>query len=206
MRGIENKLFHGCCMHLLQKQFDCRLLADSFGPFAFYPQNRPLWLKRTSTFRVVRKGSWKERVVGKFQVRKFRFKLERASLSWKEPSKVGKNRAKLEKPTEVEKFLLKLESFAEVGLEVQFKFSNLISHFPTSALTFRLRHELSNFNLSNFILDVPTSRSFQLPFSTTRIPTLDLTSGYDSQPMTQCKFIYVINKQVMIGSNVDQKW
>ena len=49
-------------------------------------------------------------------------KLKRAKRSWKEPSEVGKNRAKLERtarswkePIEVGKFLLKLESFAEVG-------------------------------------------------------------------------------------------
>ena len=44
--------------------------------------------------RVVGKDSWKEREVGKFLVGKFEVgKLRR---SWKEPSEVGKNPAKLE--------------------------------------------------------------------------------------------------------------
>ena len=104
---------------------------------------------------VVGKGSWKEREVGKFQVEKSevgKFLLERAYRSWKEPSEVGSF------PT-----LLSL-------FQVQFKLSNFISHLLTSARTFQLRHELFNFNLSNFILDFPTSRSFQLPFPSTRIP------------------------------------
>ena len=42
-------------------------------------------------------------------------KLKSFCLSWKEPSVVGKNRAKSEKTGEVGKFLLKLESFTEVG-------------------------------------------------------------------------------------------
>ena len=37
-------------------------------------------------------------------------KLESFCLSWKEPSEVGKNRAKLESTTEVGKWLMKLES------------------------------------------------------------------------------------------------
>ena len=37
---------------------------------------------------VVGKGSWKEREVGKSEVEKFLFKLERAKRSWKEPSEV----------------------------------------------------------------------------------------------------------------------
>ena len=54
------------------------------------------------------------------------------------------------------------------------KLSNFSSNFPTSVRTFQLRPELFNFNLSNFISDFPTwnfptSRSFQLPFPTTRI-------------------------------------
>ena len=52
--------------------------------------------------RVVGKDSWKEREVGKSEVEKSQAMLERTDLSWKEPS-------------EVEKLLLKLESFAEVG-------------------------------------------------------------------------------------------
>ena len=51
--------------------------------------------------RVIGKGSWEKREVGKFKVErsevaKFLFKLERAQRSWKEPSEVGKNQAKLE--------------------------------------------------------------------------------------------------------------
>ena len=57
--------------------------------------------------RVVGKRSWKKREVGKFlvgksEVGKFPKKLERTERSWKVSS-------------EVRKFLLKLESFAEVG-------------------------------------------------------------------------------------------
>ena len=44
-----------------------------------------------SGIRVVGKGSWKEREVGKFL-----FKLERAKRSWKTPSEVGRNRTQLE--------------------------------------------------------------------------------------------------------------
>ena len=49
-------------------------------------------------------------------------KLESFCLSWKEPSEVEKNRAKLERtqrswkePSKVGKLLLKLENFGEVG-------------------------------------------------------------------------------------------
>ena len=83
--------------------------------------------------RVVGKGSWKEREVGKFlvgksevgkfgrswkdpsEVGKNRAKLERTDWSWKEPSEVGKNRAKLESFIFSWKVSLKLESFAAVG-------------------------------------------------------------------------------------------
>ena len=37
-------------------------------------------------------------------------------------------------------------------------------YFPTSAQTFQLQPELSNFFLSNFMSDFPTSRFFELPF------------------------------------------
>ena len=75
------------------------------------------------------------------------FKLECFCLSLKEPSKVGKDRVKLEKTvrswkelSKVGKFILKLESFAAVLAE-----------------NFQLRRELSNFNHSNFISDFPTT-------------------------------------------------
>ena len=71
------------------------------------------WTSETNApdgIRVVGKGSWKEREVGKLR------------WSWKEPSEVRKNRAKLGRTdwswkdsTEVGKFFFKLESFAEVG-------------------------------------------------------------------------------------------
>ena len=79
-----------------------------------------------------------ERVIGKNE------KLESFSLkspkleSWKEPSDVGKNRAKLESFDVVGKFWLKLESLNELGklsrkLETvsEFKLSNF-SFYPTA--------------------------------------------------------------------------
>ena len=48
-----------------------------------------------------------------------------------------------------------------------FNFANFRQNFPTSKETFQLRSALSNFARL-----FPTSRSFQLPFSTTRPPKL----------------------------------
>ena len=48
-----------------------------------------MFLVKFSGIREVGKGSWKERENGKSEVGKY-------CLSWKEPSEVGKNRAKLE--------------------------------------------------------------------------------------------------------------
>ena len=73
---------------------------------------------------------------------------------------VGKNRPKLES--------LFWTSESEVG---KFRWS---WYFRTSARTFQLRRELSNFILSNFMSDFPSSNFFQLPFPTTRIPFSDL--------------------------------
>ena len=104
--------------------------------------------------------------------------LERTQRSWKEPSVVRKNRVKLKKTDRSWKVSLKFESFAAVGkfwLKLQsFNFhisihgidlsklnssfltslslSKFNINFPTSSLTFQLRHTLSNFG-SNF----PTS-------------------------------------------------
>ena len=50
--------------------------------------------------RVVGKGSWKERKVGKFQLESLKF--ESFYFSWKEPSEIGKSEMKFER--------LKLES------------------------------------------------------------------------------------------------
>ena len=52
--------------------------------------------------RVVRKGSWEDREVGKFlvgksEVEKTQAKLERTERSWKEPIEVGKLFLKLER-------------------------------------------------------------------------------------------------------------
>ena len=57
--------------------------------------------------------SWKVLVV-KSEDGKIQAKLERTERSWEEPIEVGMNRARSEKPNEVGKFLLKLESFAAV--------------------------------------------------------------------------------------------
>ena len=71
--------------------------------------------------RVVGKGSWKEREVGKSEIGKSQAKLERTARSWKEPVEVGKNGAKLERADRKWKVFLswkvspKLESFDAVG-------------------------------------------------------------------------------------------
>ena len=65
--------------------------------------------------RWVRKGSWKEREVGKSEVGKNRAKLEKNQRSWKEPSEVGKFLLKLKSFVAVGKFWLKLESLNELG-------------------------------------------------------------------------------------------
>ena len=59
--------------------------------------------------RVIGKGSWEKREVGKFKVErsevaKFLFKLERAQRSWKEPSEVGNFGCSWNVLTEVRKF------------------------------------------------------------------------------------------------------
>jgi len=82
-------------------------------------------------------------------------KLERTQRSWKEPS-------------EVRKFLLKLESLAELG---KFRTSNFNRFFPTSLGSFQLRSALSNFSVT-FQLQTFQLKTFQLPFPTTRIPTV----------------------------------
>ena len=103
-------------------------------------------------------------------------KLERTEWIWKGPSEVGKNQPQLENF-----FSLKLESFAAVGkFWLTLQSLNELGKLSVTchwSLKVSLRHELSNFNLSNFILDFPTknfstSRSFQLPFPTTRIPKI----------------------------------
>ena len=101
--------------------------------------------------------SWKEQLEKNEKLESL--KLESFCLSWKESSEVGKYRAKLEGFFWSWKVSLKLETF------------QLQLNFSTSPRTFQLRPELFNFNLSNFISDFPTSRSFQLPFPTTRIPS-----------------------------------
>ena len=59
--------------------------------------------------REVGKGSWKEREYGKFLFKlESLANLERTERSWRQPSEVGKRRAKLES-------ILKLGSFAAVG-------------------------------------------------------------------------------------------
>ena len=99
-----------------------------------------------------------ERAVGKYEkmenlkleslkLKSFLFKLVTAMRNWKELSKV-------------EKFLLKLESFAEIGkISCSWKVSSiLIENFPTYKVTFKLQLELFN-SSRNF----PTSaQTFQL--------------------------------------------
>ena len=86
--------------------------------------------------------------------------MKKNDFNKKEPSEVGKNRAKLET------FRPKFESLNKLGklfilyssFQVQFKLSNVISHFPTSAPAFQLS---SNFPTSartfHFGLSFPTS-------------------------------------------------
>ena len=56
--------------------------------------------------RAVGKGSWKEREVGKFEMKLERMKLKGSSRSWKV-------QPKLEMTIEVEKFSIKLETSTE---------------------------------------------------------------------------------------------
>ena len=90
------------------------------------------WIKNSRTNRNDRNTcSWKEQEVGKSEVGKFLFKLERINWSWKEPREVGKFLLKLKSLAEVEKFRYssKVDFF-----QVKFKFSNFISHYPTSVV------------------------------------------------------------------------
>ena len=69
---------------------------------------------------VVGKSSWKEREVGKSEVGKFLFKLERAQRNLKEPSEIGKNPENLERnnrswKVSFEKFRCSWKALAEVG-------------------------------------------------------------------------------------------
>ena len=113
-----------------------------------------------------------DRCSWKGQLEKTSFKseslqLENFCLSWKEPSEVGKNPAKLERT----------DRSWKISFEVGKFWLKFTSNFPTLPRTFQFRLEFSNFKLSNFILDFPTSCSFQLPFQTTRIPILGLLMG-----------------------------
>ena len=118
------------------------------------------------------------RAVGKSEVGRFLFKLERAKRSWKEPNEVGKTEGSWKVSFEVGKsFDYFVESF-----QVQFKLSNfsctfqlqlyfptsvVLSNFrsnlPTSARTFQLRRELSNFG-----------RNFPISFQTFQLKTFQL--------------------------------
>ena len=80
--------------------------------------------------------------------------------SWKDPSEVGKNREKLER----------IERNWKVSFEVgKFRWS-------CTARTFQLCSELSNFNLSNFIPDFPTS-IFPISFQTFQLQSFQFHSG-----------------------------
>ena len=65
--------------------------------------------------RVVGKGSWKKREVGKFDMNLERMKLESFHRSLKVRAEVGKVGLNLESTTEVGKFELNLERSIEVG-------------------------------------------------------------------------------------------
>ena len=92
------------------------------------------------------------------------------SVRWrlKVPSEVGKFLLKLESQAEIRKFGYSWKVLTEVA---KLKFS---SNFSTSTVTFQIRHELSNFIFSNFISYFPTCRSIQLPFPTTCIAILHI--------------------------------
>ena len=89
---------------------------------------------------VVRKGSWKERLVRKFEMKLERMKFENLSPSWKV-------RLKVESPIEVGKFSIKLErtSTWKTTTEV----FNFRRDFSTSRDTFKFNMKVSNFRLSN---------------------------------------------------------
>ena len=116
----------------------------------------------------------------------YMFKLVRTRRSWKEPNEVRKNRAKLESFAGVGKFKLKFSNFishfptSERAFLLQFQLFNFTSNYSTLPRAFQLRLELSNLNLSNVILNFPTARSFQLTFPTTRIPRETLSKILES--------------------------
>ena len=102
-------------------------------------------LERTRSWKVLSWKVWSWKVWPK---------LERAKRSWKEPSEVGKNRAKLESTTELMmNFLTSVTTF------------KIHSNFSTSARTFQLRRifltSIGSFQfrsvLSNFAWLFPTS-------------------------------------------------
>ena len=95
-------------------------------------------------------------------------KLESFQRSWKEPSEVGKNRAKL-------------ESFAAIG--------KCRSNFPNSARTFQLQLELSNFS-ANFSTSAGTFelQSFQFHFG---ISILEI-SNFSFFPTALSNYMYPV--------------
>ena len=110
------------------------------------------------------------------------FKFERFCLSREEPGEVGKFLPKLERTAAVWKFLLKLDSWNELGeflAENKQSFS-LVKPFQRHqwlfnfGCIFQLRPELSNFFISNFRSKFSTPRSFQLNFPTIHIPFLSM--------------------------------
>ena len=108
-------------------------------------------------------------------VGKKRAKLERTEQSWKEPSEVGK-------------FLLKLESFAEVEkFRCCWKVLAEVTDFQTSLVTFQLQPELSKFS-SKF----PTSiGSFQL--QTFQLKTFKLLV------LSNCPFQLHVSRELKAG-------
>ena len=157
--GTTDGIFVGIC-HVIQASVLTNLQSDTFRArrVLFSVNFRRIEVKR-DTF------SWKLQLE-KWEVGKMR---SWKGLSWKVRHEIGKN--------EVEKFVLKLDNLgwswkipAEIG-KWMMKFeslSNFAQFFPTSLGTFQIKHNLSNFRLSN--LKFSNFSFFQLLFPTTRIP------------------------------------
>jgi len=143
--------------------------------------------------RVVGKGSWKEREVGKYKVGKFRWSL-------KESNEVEKNRPRLERFFWSWKVSLQLESSDwKVWMNLE------SSNFPTSLGSFQLRSVLSNFARFS-----PTSLgSFQLRLTLSTFSETFQLKTFQLLLLSNCSFQLHVSQKLYCDSysgNTTYKW
>ena len=139
------------------------MIRDRIFPSDFVLSHTCSWIH--VGIHVVGKGNWKQREVGKFEVKLERMKLESSSRKLKSSIAVEKFSIKLKRSIWVRKLFLELESFPcplvisnfSHIIQTVAKLSNFSDIFP-------LRSVLSNINRNFLISDFPAARSFQLPF------------------------------------------